>query len=572
MYDVIIKNGVIVDGTGNDKYISDIGIIDDKIIKVDNLQNEDAKKVIDAKGKVVSPGFIDPHSHADMNLYINAENEAYLHQGITSFIGGNCGMSAAPIGEKRDINLWDLKFFKDEFTPKYYEQFLGEIDTEKAIRMYKEKKNIDIDFKTLEQYYEKLEEMKFTTNYYPLVGHNNLRNTIMGHGCNREATKEEIEKMKELLKQELEAGARGFTTGLDYPPGAYSSKEEVLELVEVLKEYDGIYASHIRGRKLFTTGEGGYFIEEGINEVNNIGKTHNIKMHVAHMNSDFEASYVKSLFDNSLNDGVDISFDVIGNTSGGAYTFIRLMNFFQPWYLAAGNIEQFMKNISDADYLNAMKKDMVSSRWYFSNEKTLPGLESIILIVECKDKSFENKTVAEIMEENDWNYQDALINIVKIDPYTKIKYGLTPTEKAKDYVREIFEHPNVMVSTDAFAANFNTEWCSDVFMQKLPHENNYCTYIKYLLQFAPNRIEDAIRKGTGYVAERFNIEGRGIINENNFADIIIIDTDNLNPNENIRDTRNKPDGIDYVIINGQIVVENNKYTGEKPGRVLRAKR
>jgi len=568
MYDLIIKNGWIVDGSGSEKYIADVAILDDKIIKIGNLEYTEGKLVIDAQGKIVCPGFIDPHSHADVTIMFYPQNESCILQGVTTFIGGNCGDSAAPVGEYWDNKVLDLDKIKGVI-PSYYTWYNSQIKSVEVKKQAKEQYGLDLNYETLGQFCLLLEKMKISSNYYPLVGHGNLRNLVMKNDVNRPATSEEVEKMKLLLEDALMLGARGLSTGLDYPPGAFATTEEIIELAKVVKKYDGIYASHIRARKLFTTGEGGYDPEGGLQEAFLIGEKTGVKVHISHLIMIKNPEYTIELFRAARDKGINVTYDVIANTTAGGGTFTYLAFILKPWYLTAGTPEQFEMNLRDSDYVEAMKKDMSSSKWYFANFGALPGVEDAILITHCKNSEFENKTVKSIMEENGWTYSDTLINIAKSDSLTRIKYGTPSKETEHELLKELYAFSGAMPSSDGFAVDDKACFGFAAPFCMYPHQNSYNYAIRYLKRYLLESLEKSIYKATGLVAETFGIANRGFIKENCFADIIVVDLDSLDCNENIFDSRTYPSGVDYVVVNGLITSNLGEHTGEKAGRVLR---
>ncbi len=569
MYDLIIKNGLIIDGTGSDAYISDIGIIGEKISSISKEITEESKVVIDAKGKFVTPGFIDPHSHAEMNVLFYNKCQSLVFQGVTTFVGGNCGGSAAPVGKYWDTKIMDLSKLKG-VNPSYYTWFDTPLKTEDAVTQIKEVYGLDVSYKTLEDFCKKTEELGISANYYPLIGHGSIRDLVM-NGEARNATEEEIERMKDLLEQAILEGANGMSTGLDYPPGAYSTTEELVELGKVLKKHEGVYATHFRGRKLFTTGEGGFDPEGGLREALEISKKADIPVHISHVVPNKTVEEIIEQYDDAIRNGYKVTFDVISNTSGGGGTFVYLAFLVKPWYLAAGTIEQFVKNLNEADYCSDMKRTMKDSKWYFANDVALPGIEKGVLVTESTNKNYIDKTLAEIMAEHKWDYYDCLINILREDPLTKIKYGIDGDEENENIVLKLLQHKLAMPCSDGYAFDDKARMGHSTPLDFLPHQNSYCYMIKYLMKYKSERIEDTIRKATGYVAEVFKIKQRGTLVGNNYADIVIFNPDNLKTNESIYETRNYPSGIDYCIVNGKITSKDGEHTGELAGKVLRRK-
>ncbi len=570
MFDILIINAKIVDGTGKNSYFADVAVLNEKIEAIGELKKFEAKRVIDAKGCILTPGFIDPHSHAEQTIMLWPENEGNILQGVTTFVGGNCGGSMAPVSSISAVMIGYSELFP-ELKHNYYSEMSGPyVSSDELAKRAKEKFNIDMSFRTMYEFCEKVENQKISSNFYPLVPHGNIRSVAMNDDCNRVSTETETARMKTILKDELENGMRGMSTGLDYPPGAFATHEELQELAEVLKEYNSIYASHVRARKLFTTGEGGFLIEEGVKEALDISRN-GVRVNISHLTSIDSIEKTKEVFENAEKEGLDFSFDVISNTTGGGYTMVELITIFRPWYMTAGSIEQFSRNLEDKDYVLSMKKDMANSKWFYANNTALPGIENAILISVCKEKKYENKTIEQLMKEYNLNYIDTLVMVITADPLTKMKYGNPPNEKEYEELKKFFELPWAIPCSDGMSVNLDTVLSKEIPMVKYPHQNNYCYLIKYLKQFAPDRFEEAIRKVTGYVAERFMIKDRGVIREGAYADLVIINLDELETNESPVDTRRAPLGVKFVLVNGIITAENGKHTGAKNGKILRNK-
>ena len=277
---------------------------------------------------------------------------------------------------------------------------------------------------------------------------------------------------------------------------------------------------------------------------------------------------IKKIFEDARNEGVDISYDVIANVTGGGAIFQHLMYLLRPWYLTAGSDEQFIKNLQDKDYVEMMKKEMVNSRWYFTNENALPGVEHAILITENKNPAYLNKTFAQIMEETGMNYQETFIAVIKEDLHTKINYGTKPNPTDTAFVKKLFDCDYAMPCSDSYAANEDTILGFAEPLEMTAHSNAYSYAVRYLKDYRRNSLEDSIYAMTGLPAERFNISKRGVLKEGNYADIVILDLQNLDVNNNLVDPRSFPSGIEYVFVNGEMAVNKGNFTGTYSGRVL----
>lgn len=578
-YDIVIKNGRVVDGTGKDAYIADVAIKGDKIAAIGSFQESDASRVIDATGKIVCPGFIDTHSHADLNLLIWPHNEADVMQGVTTTISGNCGFSPAPVGDIYLFSAWEYNLVY-EVTKDPYNiiNFFNDIDAMK--KAMKKTYNYDMDYKTMAEFFQKAEKAGFSVNYYPFVGHNPIRVEAMGKDCMREATPEELEKMKEILRREMKAGARGLSSGLDYPPGSCSTTDELVELAKVAKECGGMYVSHVRSAHINEKGEMEMSIIHGIKEAIEIGRRSGIRVHVSHIlpafdvsEDDSEEQKIKSaaevlkLIDDAVADGVDISCDVIPNISGGGFSCNRLSFFLRPWVLECGSAGKLLERLDDPEYLKKVKYEMGTSNYTYANKNRLPVLPQWIMISRCDDPSFSGKIVSEIMADKGWEFEDTLINIFKADIKTNALLFLSTI--TPEFLKTVTRHPRVIPCSDGFSYDLDSNIGLSDELGQYPHPNNYCYSTRYILEYGKPRIEDTIRQMTGYPAERFFIKDRGILKEDYFADIVVLDMDKLKTNEDYIEPRNFPDGVDCVLINGVVTGEKKTHTQAKAGRILK---
>lgn len=577
--DIIIKKGSIVDGTGKDMYKGDIGIKDDRIVKIGKLDGYNAQKIIDAEGLIVSPGFIDMHSHGEITILLYPEAQSSILQGITTMVGGNCGISPAPIKDYWLMQFWEFDFWYEIDPYIFYENTIQPLDKVKDV--IKKKFDIDINWSTFGEFLDRVEEKGTSINYIPLVGHGQIRTQVMGKNSNREATREEIEKMKEFIREAMESGAYGMSTGLDYVPGAYCNTEEIIELAKVVKEYNGIYATHWRRTGVRKGTPKRPKKIKGIEEAIKIGKKANIKVQISHLLSGYEiypeppaaldrasAYATLDVIDRAIDEGVDVAFDVIPNTSGGIATTPYIISYFFPWLKQASSVKQFVNNLLAKDFRADIKKFIMDGKWYSLNPKVNPEWDKGIIICSSKNKEYEGKPLSEISESKNMDALDLLFDMLVEDPYIKAKSVMMSDEGVKVFLK----HPKSMVCTDAFVFDDKGVWGIDTEIPRfLPHPNTYCAFPRYITTYGENRIEDTIRRITGFPAEWLGIKDRGIIKEGAYADIVIFDKNGLKTNEDYIEPRNYPEGINYVIVNGKVVVDEGKHTGELSGKVIRMK-
>lgn len=583
-FDLIIINGLVYDGKGNPPYKASIAVKDGKIVKIGDIRRFEAKRVIDAKGLAVSPGFIDIHSHGDETLFLYPTADSFVMQGITTIIGGNCGFTPAPLRDWWLLSFWEYDLW-DELRPfKYYPEILIPLDEFK--KKVKEVYGIDINWKSFNDYLKRIESIGISVNYAPLVGHNTIRAQVMGNDYKRKAKPEEIKEMKELVREAMEAGAHGLSTGLDYEPGAYADTEELIELVKVVKEYGGIYSTHWR-----RTGIRKERVEfrppekiKGILEAIEIGKKTKVPVQISHIMSGYAiypppppelatsaAKATIKVIDNARKEGIDITFDVIPNVDGGVFTFKYLAGLLAPWVRELGSRENLAKALKAKDFRDEVKQVILSGKWWYINPKVNPYWAEKVKILVCKNNSYVGKTLAEIASEKNQDPIDTLFDIIIEDPDTRVEYGSFIDESE---VIEFIKHPYSMICTDTFALDFKWEIKKPPYF--LPHPNTYAAFPRFIRRYVRElkviTLEEAIKKITFLPAQKLKLKGRGVIEVGAYADIVIFNPNEIAEGGDYLEPRKPPKGIHYVIVNGEIVVEKGKHTAKKPGKVIRRTR
>ncbi|MBQ9535305.1 MAG: amidohydrolase family protein [Clostridia bacterium] len=579
MYDIIIKNGYIADGSGKDAYKADLAVKDGRIAKIGDLAAEQAERVIDAAGKYVTPGFIDTHSHADMSLLVWQKNEAYTLQGVTTQICGNCGLAAAPIGDEVwEFWCWEYKSMNKVYN-KIFEMYNFQTSAPEMKKQLKEDYGLDVSWKTLGEFMELAEKRGFSCNYYPLSGHNHIRNAVMGRE-HRPATPEELEKMKAILRDDMEHGSQGLSTGLDYLPGRFATTEEVEELIKVVKEYGGVYNTHTRN---FDPEDksGAFNGVYGVREATELCRRTGVKTNIAHMAPLFTygpmtspemeraaaVATVAELERGWREEGLPIMYDVIANPSMGGSTTPHLITLVRPWVLMCGSVEEFIKRLEYPDFVQMIKDQAASGKVQTLNTTLVRKVAAIYKTASCKEPKYANKTLAQIMRElGTEDMVDALLTVLKADPYTCMTLEMWGGDEG---VRTLLASERSMPCSDGFSFDLDTQMDLPYPFNRPPHPNNFCYAVRHLLNYGGPRFEDKIKQMTSVPAEWFNIYDRGTLEEGKWADIVVIDRENLRTNEDAVEPGKAPDGIDYVLINGVVAAEHKKHTGALAGKVLR---
>ena len=547
MFDLVIKNGKIVDGTGNPWYMADVGIQGDKIGKIGVIPLEEAASVIEARGLVVSPGFIDSHSHADFVLPLKNHMEvlaSYVKQGITTLVVGNCGLSPAP------VKAGNLELLKN------YTGFLSAGD-------------IGWHWATMKEYLDQLDTAGVGYNVVPLVSHGAVRIAVMGFDAGPPDVSQ-IKEMQDLVAQSMKDGAFGLSAGLIYAPGMFASTDELIEITKPLIPYQGVFTCHVRG-----SSETGL---EATKEIIEIGRVNGIPVEHSHIEAFGERNWKHineqiSLHESAREGGVDILFDVIPYVAANT----TLLACFPP-YAFEGGMDRFMERLQDADQRRKIKFDVenmasewptwLSGRWPH-NLVRATGWKNIWLIWVPGEKNarYVGKSMEEIGRLQNIEPFDAAADIL-IDENgaaMALYFGVSGDLESDEGLKKFLAHPNGAINTDAIVTGSG-----------VPHPAAFGAFPRVLGQYVREQkllsLEEAIRKMTSLTAQRFSIHDRGLIKEGMQADITVFDEERVYDNADYSESDKGPDGIEYVLMNGRIVLEKGVMNKEmRAGKVLRKK-
>ncbi|MDU8843784.1 D-aminoacylase [Clostridioides difficile] len=523
----LIKHGLIVDGNKTPAYEGDILIENEKILKISQDLNEEADKVIDAKGRVICPGFIDTHSHSDLVILVNPYNEVKIRQGITTEVLGQDGISMAPLPQEH-ISSWRKN--------------LAGLDGESD--------EIDWKYETTENYLKMMDYNGVGLNETYLVPHGNVRMEAMGLE-DRPATKEEIQKMCEITERELKAGAIGLSTGLIYIPCAYSLTEEIIEMCKVVAKYDGVFVVHQRSEA--------DTILTSMEEIIEIGKQSGVKVHFSHFKVCGKANWkyipqVIELLEKAEKEGIRVSFDQYPYAAGSTMLGVVL----PPW-AHSGGTDKLIERLSDENERAKMKKDIANGIEGWDNFIEFAGIDQIFVtsVKTEKNKDTIGKSLLEIGKMRGKDTLDATFDLLKEEENA---VGMVDFYGLEEHIIGFMKRDEQNVCTDGLLAG-------------KPHPRAYGSFPKILGRYVRElnvlTIEEAVYKMTKKAATSFSIKDRGELKEGYFADIVIFDKDTVSGCDDFINSMQYPTGIDYVIINGNCVVEEGKYNKIKAGKVLK---
>lgn len=575
-FDILIRNARVCDGTGQPAFSADIGVVGDRIAQIGGLQDCNAAQTIDAAGRVAAPGFIDMHSHGDCTLLLFPNAQSLLRQGVTTIVGGNCGTSPAPLDRVYLMQCWELDFWQELDPFVFYENSF--LDPAPVRAYFRDHLGYDMDWHSFGEFLNRVERAHCAVNYVPLVGHGQVRAQILGLENARPATAEEADAIAALLREAMEDGAWGISTGLDYAPGAFADTAELKKAVSAAGQYGGLYATHWR-RTGIRKGHGQKRGKiDGILEALELAAQGGAHLQISHILSGYDifpdtdpalsiaaVHATLSPIDRALAAGQPVAFDVIPNTGGGIDILPWLVRYFQPWVRQAGSVEGFLHNLRAGDYRDYIKRSIERGDWYLLSAQAQPDWDAKLTVIRSANSGRVGKTIRTLCTDTGTEPLDMLFTLLLEDPGTLVDQKMFLPET----VREFLSHPRAMVGSDSFALDQTGIYGLQTPPYIMPHPNTYCAFPNFLLHYASGTLEQAVHQLTQRPAEWLGLRERGTLRAGNFADIVLLSPEALATNESYCEPRNFPDGIDTVLVNGVIAVQDGRETEQRPGRVLR---
>lgn len=538
-YDVIIKNGSIIDGAGNPCYWGDVGIHNGRIEKIGLLKNEQAEEIIDAANLVVCPGFIDVHSHSDAAIYFDNTLPSTIRQGITTSLLGNCGDNLAPLApETRQDYL------------KLYGVFAPPGLSFEAV-----------PWNTFGEYLAYTEKHGCAANAAHLVGLGTVR-VAGGPGFeDRPPTVEEEKRMQSFVAEAMQAGAFGMSSGLIYAPQAYARTAEIISLAKIVAQYNGLYCSHIRGE--------GATVVDAVREVIEITEKSDCRGgHIAHHKVAGRAYWGRSretlqLMEDANARGLSITCDQYPYSRG----MTSLITLLPPW-VHAGGLEALIARLKDPACRVRIMDDVDRGLPGWENWIKDAGFEAIYIasVKTEKWRDMEGKSIGEITRLKGKTDQWETLFELLIDESGEVT--MTIELMGEEDIRRIMTARYTMIGTDAWGVN-----PSGVLGHGKPHPRYYGTYPrilgKYVREEGVLTLEDAVRRMTSFPAQRLGLTDRGLLKEGMWADIVVFDAGRVIDKATFLEPHRFPEGILHVLVNGRLVVENERQTQALPGKILR---
>jgi N-acyl-D-amino-acid deacylase len=523
-YDVLITGGMVIDGTGAAAISADVGIIGDQVVEMGSLRDNGSKRVIDATGMIVCPGFIDIHSHTDLALLVNPKAESKIRQGVTTEVAGQDGGSLAPLTDTQ------LKGLQEGYGTRY---------------------EVDINWKDFTGLFATLKKNQIGVNFISFVGQGTIRRLVVGNK-NVRATARQIDVMKALVEQAMSEGAWGLSSGLEYTPGSFANEDEIAELGKVTRSFGGIYATHMRN-------EDDRLIE-AVEEAIDIARKAEIPLEISHFKASGKRNWDKisqafEIIEKANAEGMDITLD--------RYPYIAyqttLRNLFPTRYRDGGT-DAFVKRLQTPALLARMKRAALA-------KIDMLGDWSAVMITSVSKEEHQvhiGKRVSEIVAES------------KEDPFEFVRQllinengsvGMVGFGMSEEEIKSVLTHPLVMIASDGGAAA-----TYGPLSETTPHPRYYGTFPRVLGKYCrDDRFFDlptAVHKMTGMPAQRLGLKDRGKVDVGLAADLVVFNPATVIDRADFMNPHQYAQGIDYVLVNGAVVIDQGEHMGVLAGRVL----
>ncbi len=526
--DLVIKEALVVDGSGGRPFSADVGISGNYIKYIGKIGNTRARRVIEAKGLCLAPGFIDVHNHTDVQLLVCPEAPSLIRQGITTIVGGNCGASRFPLSPEM------LAEENDYLRAEY---------------------GLEADWTDLQGFFRRLSRRGMAVNYATLVGQGTIRAAVVGYK-NRQPTSGEMEKMKDLVRQALAQGAVGLSTGLEYAPGSFASTEELIELVQELKSWGGLYATHMRDEE--------DQVLEALEEAIDIAERTGVFLEISHLKVGYPRNWSKidevlSKIEEAEKSGIQLGADVYPYTA-----FATGLSIFFPLWVREGKKEDFLSRLKNPDLQPELKQAILQA------EQNLGSWENVLIssVKTDRNRRYEGQNLQQAASQKK---QDVFSFIRDLLIEEEGQVSMVCFAISEDNLKRLLQHPLTCLASDGELVS--TE---GPLARGRPHPR-YCgsfprAIARYVREEKLLPLEHMVRKMTALPAARFGFRRRGLIREGFMADLVIFDPEKIMDKATFTNPHQYPEGIHYVLVNGKLVVDEEEITGNLPGQILRRER
>jgi len=523
-YTILIKNGTVLDGKGSALQELDIGIKDEKIKKIGNLHGDTADRVIDAKGKYVCPGFIDLGNHSDTHwtLFLYPEQESMLRQGVTTILGGICGSSLAPLVKAKDIE---------------------------GIQKWVNVSDININWRTMGEFFKELESHKFGVNVCTLVGHNTLRRGVINNEV-RALKPNEARQIQNLLEESINEGAFGLSTSLGSAHSRSASDDEIVGLLKIVAKKNAISCHHLEDE--------GKNLLPALSRLISLARLSGSRIHISHFKAIGKTAWESwqdalNMFERARKENIQATCDVFPYTRTGSNLYMLL-----PEWVLEGGKERILQTIAE------------------KRQEVIKGLQELTLHYDritvastLHDTASVGKTILQLSNDAGVSCEEIILNLLEVN---KLRVAIFNEVISEQNIERLIKQDYAMIGSDGVGVNLKAQKSAK---KDLPHPRSFGAFPRVLAYFVREKNilswEEAIYKMSGFPAQVLGIKDRGVIEPGAYADMVIFDPNAITDLSTYDNPFQFPQGIEYVLVNGGIAVDKNGLTGQRLGKVIRRK-
>lgn len=523
-FDVLLRRGRVIDGTGNPWFRADVGIRDGKILAIGPLPAATATTTIDVSDKIVSPGFVDAHVHGDLALFMDPQHEPAIRQGVTTYVIGQDGVAMAPASPA----VFD-------YVCRYTAGFSGGAEWRKRPADQRPAwRSVDEYLRTFDR--------RTAVNVATLVPNGNVRMEVMGLET-RPPTADELAAMQRLVREGMEQGAVGLSSGLDYIPSLYAQEAELAALCQAIAPYDGVYVTHMR--RYDPAGVAG-----SLGEVFRIGQVGGVAVHVSHFNS--QAALVLPILDDARRRGIEVTYDLYCYLAGSSILGMYAL----PGWVQEGGIDATLARLRDPATWPRLRE-------HFATPRVPMDSVRISYVADPQWKQYEGKTLREAVGPGGETDPTLLGEfVVKVLLAAEMAAGcvVPHKERGEDDVRALMRHPAMMGGSDG------------IYTGSKPHPRGCGCYARYLGHYVREGVwslETAVMRLAAHPAQRFGLRDRGVLRPGMAADVVVFDADMIEDRSTFADGSVLAEGVEHVLVNGELVLRAGQRTQALPGRGLR---
>jgi N-acyl-D-amino-acid deacylase len=526
-FDVIIQNGLVTDGAGGKLFKADIGVNGNEISAIGDLSSSSSDLIIDAANQIVSPGFVDIHTHTDMELLVNNKAKSKIHQGVTTEVSGNCGSSPFP---------------------------MTSTDAEEFTQYQNKRYGIEVNWKNLDGFFETLEKNKISINYATYTGHGDLRTFIIGKN-DIQPTPDELKKMQDVLAETMEMGSLGLSTGLEYAPSSYGKTDELIELCKIVSKHNGVYTTHMRNED--------DTVIEAVEEALEVCKKAKVSLQISHLKACNKSNWHKT---EKFLEQIHEAFDEGLPVEADRYPYIAYatgMSTFLPISTRQGSKNEIVARLKDKNQLEEIDK-------YISSRGERIGGWDRYLISYCasdKNKQWEGKNIKQCAAACE---TDEVTFVRELLIEEKLGAGIVGFAMNEDNLHTVLKDPHVSIGSDGSAVAPYGKLGNGS-----PHPRFYGTHPRVLGKYSREEklfdIPTAVKKMSSMPADKLGLEKRGFLKKGYFADVVVFDPEKVIDKATFEKPHQYPEGINYVFVNGKLTIKNGEHTGAVSGQILRHK-